>query len=308
MVDVGRLGTVGVWGHLNSLTARDLPGYVRRVEDLGYGTLWVPEVVEREPFSLLATTAACTGRIMLGTSIASIWARDAVSMRMAALTLQELSSGRFILGLGVSHHHLSEKVRGHRYEKPLTRMREYLDRYRAAPYRGPAWEPAPEPPIVLAALRRGMVELAASRTDGVFPYLVTADRVRWMRSLIDAAAPVAGSAARPVLVVTLPVVLEQDASAARAVARSYLTPYLRTPNYRASWAEQGFDESDWESPGSDRLVDAMTASGDAGNLAERVRVLHDAGADHVALIPLGPGPTTEHLPALEALARPLGLA
>ncbi|MDQ3879802.1 MAG: LLM class flavin-dependent oxidoreductase, partial [Chloroflexota bacterium] len=254
---MSELGTIGVWGHLDSLSARRVTEYAGRAERLGYRMLWVPETVGREPFALLGTLAATTRTIGLGTSIASIWARDAVTMRCAAISLHELSAGRFVLGLGVSHHHLAEKVRGHRYERPLTRMREYLAAYRGAPYRGPVHEPQPEPPIVLAALRERMLDLAAIDAAGAFPYLVTAARARWMRERLDAAASADPSTVRPALAVTLPVVLETDVATARATARAYLTPYLRTPNYHGSWTEQGFDEGDWERPGSDRLVDAM---------------------------------------------------
>ncbi|MFN2484681.1 MAG: TIGR03620 family F420-dependent LLM class oxidoreductase [Candidatus Limnocylindria bacterium] len=300
---MSELGRIGVWGHLDSLVAQHFGPYVVRVEQLGFATLWVPETVGREPFSLLATAAAVTQTLRLGTSIASIWARDAVTMRCSALGLQELSEGRFVLGLGVSHHHLTQKVRGHRYERPLSRMREYLAAYRAAPYRGPVHEPRPEPPIVVAALRERMVELAARETDGAFPYLVTAERVRWMRDRLDAAA----DEAHPILAVTLPVVLDTSSPSARQTARAYLTPYLRTPNYQASWTEQGFEDADWEKPGSDRLVDAMVAHGDEAALVDRVAELHSAGADHVALIPLASDGTTEHLPTLVALAGCLGL-
>jgi len=104
------------------------------------------------------------------------------------------------------------------------------------------------------------------------------------------------------LAVTLPVVLESDAATARETARAYLAPYLRTPNYHASWTAQGFSPEDWAQPGGDRLVDAMVAWGDADALHERIAAMHAAGADHVALIPLAPDGTTEQLPTLEALA------
>jgi probable F420-dependent oxidoreductase len=293
-----RHGQVGVWGHLDSLSPGELRRYAQRVEVLGFGTLWVPETVGREPFALLAAIAAATDRLHIGTSIASIWARDAVTTRLGALTLQDLSGGRFVLGLGVSHAHLAQKVRGHVYERPLSRMREYLAAYHAAPWRGPAV--AEEPPIVLAALRRRMLELAAHATAGAFPYLVTSDRVAWMRGVVDS---VPDAPHRPLLLVTLPVVADAGPETARAAARTYLAPYLRTPNYQASWSEQGFEPADWEKPGSDRLVDGLIAWGGAEELTGRVRAMHDAGADHVALIPLAPDGTTEHLPSLEVLAR-----
>ena len=295
-VDLGRLGA---WGHLDSLPIGAARAYARRVDELGYGTLWVPETVGREPFTLLGLLAAETTSLMLGTSIVGIWGHDAQTTRMAAQTLQEATDGRFVLGLGVSHPHLAEKLRGHTFDRPLTRMREYLAAYRAAIYRGPIPDGAPEPPILIAALRERMLALAATDADGAFPYLVTPDRVAWTRRVLDAASP----DRRPILAVSMPAVLEPDRDRAREAARAYLAPYLRTPAYQACWAEQGFEAPDWEKPGSDRLVDAMVAHGDVEALRDRVGELVAAGADHVAVIPVAPDGTTEHLPVLEALAR-----
>jgi probable F420-dependent oxidoreductase len=295
MTDLGRLGA---WGHLDSLPIEDARVYARRVDELGFGTLWVPETVGREPFTLLGLLAGDTTSVRLGTSIVSIWGHDAQTTRMAALTLHEASAGRFVLGVGVSHPHLAERLRGHTFDRPLTRMRDFLSAYRSAVYKGPMPEGWSEPPVLLAALRERMLTLAATEADGAFPYLVTPQRLAWMRSVLDA---VVGER-RPVLAVSMPAVLETDADAARAAARAYLAPYLRTPAYQAGWEAQGFNEADWEKPGSDALVDAMVAWGDAEALRGRIGELVGAGADHVAVIPLGPDGTTEHLPVLEALA------
>lgn len=293
------LGRLGVWGHLDTLSADDARDYVRRVEELGFGTLWVPETVGREPFTLLGLLAGETSSLLLGTSIVSIWGHDPQTTRMAALTLQEATGGRFVLGLGVSHPHLAERLRGHQYGQPLTRMREFLAAYRAAVYKGPIGEDQREPPILLAALRERMLGLAATDADGAFPYLVTPERVALSRAVLDAAAP----DRRPLLAVSMPAVLSTDPGVARAAARAYLAAYLRTPTYQASWTLQGFDEADWEKPGSDALVDAMVAWGDAEALHARVAQLVDAGADHVAIIPLAADGSTENLDLLEAMAQ-----
>ncbi len=293
------LGRLGVWGHLDSLAAADAVAYARRAEELGFGTLWVPETVGREPIAFLGLLACATDAINLGTSIVNIWGRDAQAARMAAMTLAEASGGRFVLGLGVSHPHLAGKLRGHDYARPLTRMREYLAAYRAAIYRGPAIDHAPDPPVLLAALRERMTDLAGTDADGAVPYLVTPERVAWMRDRLDAAS---GGAPR-LLAVTLPAVIGEP-GADREAARAYLRPYLRTPTYQASWQLQGFEPDDWEPPGSDRLVDAMVAVGSVDVVRERVAEMVAAGADHVAIIPLAPDGTTEHLATLEALARP----
>jgi probable F420-dependent oxidoreductase len=296
------LGRLGVWSHLDSLPIEQARAFARRVDELGFGTLWVPETVGREPFTLLGLLAGETSDVRLGTSIVSIWGHDAQTTRMAALTLSEATGGRFVLGLGVSHPHLAERLRGHTFDRPLTRMREFLAAYQSAIYKGPMGADAAEPPIVLAALRERMLGLAATEADGAFPYLVTAERVAWTRVVLDTATGEAGRSRRPALAVSMPAVLETDVAAARAAARAYLAPYLRTPAYQASWTAQGFDEADWEKPGSDRLVDAMVAWGDAEALHARIGELVEAGADHVAVIPLSPDGVTENVQVLEALA------
>jgi probable F420-dependent oxidoreductase len=286
------LGRIGVWGHLDTLTIGQARDYARRAEALGYGALWVPETVGREPFTLLALLAGDDSRLALGTSIVNIWGRDAQATRMAAMTLAEATSGRFVLGLGVSHPHLAAKLRGHVFERPLTRMREYLAAYRAAIYRGPP-DDGLEPPILVAALRERMTDLAATDADGAFPYLVTPERVAWMRERLDAAA----HDHRPILAVTVPVALDGADG-----ARAYLKPYLRTPTYRASWELQGFTSDDWEAPGTDRLVESMVSIGSVAAARARIDAMHAAGADHVAIIPVAPDGSDDHLPTLEALA------
>jgi probable F420-dependent oxidoreductase len=298
--NVRELGRLGAWSHLDRLDVLALRDFARRAEELGFGTLWVPETVGRDPFVLLALVTEATSSMMLGTSIANIYARDAQTMRTATMSLQEASGGRFVLGLGVSHPHLVEKLRGHTYERPVTRMREYLAAYRSAIYKGPIAEAAGEPPILLAALRDRMTDLAATDADGAFPYLFTPERVRWQRERLDAAASASGR--RPVLAVTMPTVVETDPAAARATARAYLTPYLRTPNYHASWVAQGFEAADWERPGSDRLVDTMVTWGDVETIRARIAEFVDAGADHVAIIPLAVDGSDDDLPTLDALA------
>ena len=297
------IGGLGAWGHLDTLPIHEARAFARRVDELGYGALWVPETVGREPLTLLGLLAAETIRLVLGTSVVNIWGRDPQAARMAAVTMSEATGGRFALGLGVSHPHLAGKLRGHVFERPVATMRDYLARYRAAVVRAPALRDAPEPPVLVAALRARMTELAATDADGAFPYLVTAPHVRWMRDRLDAFA----GDRRSILAVSLPVVLAdgpRDRAAGEA-ARAYLAPYLRTPTYRASWELQGFVAGDWEAPGDDRLVNAMVAIGDEAAVRARIAELHDAGADHVALLGLAPDGTTEHLPTLEAMRPPV---
>jgi probable F420-dependent oxidoreductase len=298
------LGPIGVWGHLTSLPAAELRPFVARAAELGYGALWVGDGAARDPFAQLAAVADVAAPMALGTSIVNIFGRDAMASKMGAMTLHELTGGRFVLGLGVSHVHLVQKLRGHVYEKPLTRMREYLEAYSALPYRGPLIDGADgeptSPPVLIAALRRRMLELAATAADGTLPFFVTAERIAWMREVLDVTVP--ADRPRPLMATALAVVVEPDAAKARAAGRAWMQPYCRAENYQRSLAEQGFGPEDWQPPYSDRLVDALVAWGSAGQVQARLADFHAAGADHVAIIPLTPKGGAEHLPALEALA------
>lgn len=298
------IGPLGIWGLLTTQPAAELRPTVARTAELGYGALWVGEAAARDPFAQLAAVADVAGSMALGTSIVNIYGRDAMAARMGAMTLHELTGGRFMLGLGVSHLHLVQKLRGHAYEKPYSRMREYLQEYRRLPYRGPVL-PGPkgrpsEPPLLIAALGPRLLELAATETDGTLPFFVTAERIAWMRDLLDAAAP--AEHPRPLIATALAVVVEPSPTAARASARAWMQPYCQAENYQRSLAAQGFGPSDWEPPYSDRLVDALVAWGSTERVRARITEFHQAGADHVAIVPLGAEGVGGLGPALEALA------
>jgi probable F420-dependent oxidoreductase len=291
----------GVWSTFDRLPADQVVAFARAAEARGYDALWVQETAGRDPFAMLGHLAAHTTRIGLGVGIAVIYGRDPVAMRGGASTVHELSGGRMVLGLGASHRDTVSEVRGHAYRGPLSAMRDYLDAYDSAEYRAPT--PHGQPPIILAALRRRMLELAATRVDGAFPYLVPVSYVAGARRILDAAANAAGRP-RPTLVVSQACLLETDASAARRAAHRYLDRYLSLPNYLANLRECGYTDAELAKPGADRVVDDLVAWGDAAALRGRLRSMLDAGADHVAMIPL----TFEGLHAdhatMEALAPP----
>ena len=295
------VGPAGVWSNFDRLAADEVRDLARVAERLGYDAFWTQESAGRDPFALLAGVAAVTSTIRLGVGIAVIYGRDAVAMRAGAATVHELSGGRMVLGLGASHRDTVTDVRGHAYGAPLTAMRDFLRAYAAAPFRGPT--PHADPPVVLAALRRRMLRLAAEAADGAFPNLVPVSYVARARALLDEAAAAAGRP-RPTLAVSLACRVEPDAADARAAAHRYLDRYLGLPNYRANLAECGFDDRDLGRPGSDRLVDALVAWGDEAAVRARLRAMLDAGADHVALIPLTADGRHADRSTMEALAPP----
>src|SRR5438046_6043654 len=100
---------------------------VKLAEALGYESAWVAEGHGGDQFAVLAACAAQTSRILLGTSITSVFVRTVPTIAMAAATVDHLSSGRFILGLGSSHKVQVEREHGVPYAKPLTRVRERLE-------------------------------------------------------------------------------------------------------------------------------------------------------------------------------------
>jgi probable F420-dependent oxidoreductase len=273
-----RLGRVGVWsGMLGRAAATAERAAVAELEELGYGTLWFGEAPRsKEAFAHAAILLAASSRITVATGIANIWARDATAAANGANALGEAYDGRFVLGLGVSHAP-SVDMRGHDYDRPLTAMRTYLDALDRSGYDGP---PPPAPvPLVLAALRPRMLELARDRTAGAHPYFVPVEHTAKARATLGAG---------PVLAPEQAVLLETDPERARAVAREHTAGYLQLPNYVNNLRQLGFDDADLSGAGSDRLVDAIVAWGDADAIRARVRAHHEAGADHVAIQALAP--------------------
>jgi probable F420-dependent oxidoreductase len=286
------IGKLGIWFAHNAMSLTESVAFARQVEAYGYGALWIPEAIGREPFVHLAALASQTSSLVLATGIANIWARDAVTMAAAQKTLVEVAGERFLLGLGVSHAPLVEGVRGHRYNRPLRYMQEYLDKMAAAPYDAPA--PAEKPPIVLAALRQRMLALARDKADGAHPYFVPPAHTRRARAILGPGKLLAPAQA---------VVLESDPDKARTAARAYMRTYVpRLPNYANNLLELGYTEADFANDCSNRLVDDIVAWGDVAAIRARLQAHYDAGADHVCILPLA---TTGRLPSMatvEALA------
>jgi probable F420-dependent oxidoreductase len=284
---------LGVWAWLDGLAPAEAAVFARELEELGYTALWVPEAVGREPFALCGFLAARTSRLLLCTGIANIYARDPVTMRHAHKTLSDLSHGRFVLGIGVSHAHLVTGVRGHAYSaKPVATMRAYLEAMEKALYVGHA--PAEDGPIVLAALRRNMLRLAAERAQGAHPYFVPPEHTARAREILGRG---------PILAPEQKVLLCTDPSKARGVARAAMKIYAGLPNYQNNLRELGFGDADFTGDLSDRLVDAIVAWGDEKAIRARVKAHFDAGADHVCIQALHPdGLPVPHREALVALA------
>jgi probable F420-dependent oxidoreductase len=287
------LGPVGLWTfHLDLLPVQGAQEVAVELEELGYGAIWIPEAMGRDPMCHAALLLGGTTRIVLATGIASIWNRAALAMAAGQRTLTSAFPDRFLLGLGVSHQAMVEGFLGEHYEKPLTKMREYLDAMDSAPFM--ADKPNVEPTRVLAALGPKMLRLAAERAAGAHPYLVPVEHTAFARETLGA---------DPLLCVEQAAVLSTDADVARAAARAHLAIYLTLPNYTNNLRRFGFGDSDFEGGGSDLLVDTLVVWGDVDDVAARVRSHHDAGANHVCVQVLKTVPDDVRQPPMEEWRR-----
>jgi probable F420-dependent oxidoreductase len=270
------IGKVGIWFFLDAMNAADSVAFAQKVEKLGYGAMWIPEAVGREPFAHAAYLAAHTEKIVFATGIANIWARDPITMSAASKTVAEVSGGRFLLGIGVSHKPLVSNLRGHSYDKPYSYMKEYLPRMKSALYRAPL--PKEEVPVVIAALHPKMLALAAEQTQGTHTYFVPPEHTAKARAAIGP---------KPWICAAQAVILEADAAKARAMARTYMKTYVpRLPNYTNNLKNLGWADKEFENGGSDALVDAIVAWGTADKIHDRIDAHLKAGATHVCILPI----------------------
>jgi probable F420-dependent oxidoreductase len=266
-----RLDTVGVWTFdVERLPASAAREYARTVESLGFPALWIPESLgSKEAFAHASLLLSATTKLVVATGIANIWARDPIAMANGARTLVDAYPDRFLLGVGVSHAPVV-KTRGQSYTRPLEYMRRYLDAMDAAPYVGPAVDV----PRVVAALGPQMLRLSAERSLGAHPYFVPVEHTTVAREELGGG---------PLLAVEQAAVLSDDAATGRATARRHMKRYLDLDNYANNLRRLGWTDADIANGGSDALVDAVVAWGDAAAIGRRVDEHRRRGADHVAL-------------------------
>jgi probable F420-dependent oxidoreductase len=289
------LERVGLWTfQLDLQPASRAREAAAELDELGYGALWLPDAIGREPVTHAAVLLGTTRRLVVATGVANVWHRSPISLAAAQNLLADMSGGRFLLGLGVSHAPMVEGFLGESYAQPLARMRSYLDALDDAFSTSP---PPPEPPPrVLGALGPKMLELAATRAWGALTYFVPVEHTSVARERLGPG---------PQLMVEQAVVLSTDAEVARSTARRHMEVYLGLPNYRNNLVRLGWGDDDLAGAGSDALVDALVAWGDIDAVVERVRAHHDAGADHVCLQVLDPAVTALPMPQWRELAAAL---
>ena len=239
------LGPRGVWASLEALPLEEQVAAAQRIEALGYSALWHPMAMQRDLMVVAARLLAGTDRLVFATGIIPTFERAPAVTAAAQRALEELSGGRFLLGLGVSHPPIVERMHGFEYGPPVASMRAYLDAIDRGPdlsvfaealgAAGPAGaagdagdSPSPVqtgPPRVIAALGPRMLALARDRAQGAHPYFMPPAHTERARAILGPDR---------LLVPEVKVVFEADATKARNAARAAGAVNISLENYRKS--------------------------------------------------------------------------
>jgi len=263
-----RITGTGIWSsHLRYGDAEPIAEAAAELDELGYDAIWIPDV-GGDVLGSVEILLRAAPRIVVATGILNIWMHDPSDVARHRASWSDAWQQRFLLGLGVSHQPLIDHQNPGRYDKPLSKMVEFLDALDGAQV------PYPADARVLAALRPKMLGLARDRAAGAHPYFVPAEHVAKAREILGP---------DPMIAVELAVVLDSDPSRARETARRHTAVYVTLPNYTNNLRAFGFGDDDFAERGSDRLVDAIVAWGSVDAIAKRVSAMRDAGADHVCV-------------------------
>src|SRR4051812_46785277 len=201
-----RVGLLAFWKNY------DRALYLRAVklaDELGYDSFWVPEAWGYDAFSLLTEMAVVTKRIKLGTGIINAFSRTPGVIAMAAATIDEISEGRFMLGLGTSGRNVIEGFHGRPFHRPLTQVRDVIRVIRTLlaggklsdagaelaayrPFRLEMKPARPSIPIYVAALKQKAIESIGELADGWIPTFWPYERIADGRAWIAAGAARAG--------------------------------------------------------------------------------------------------------------------
>ncbi|EWM68852.1 hypothetical protein MCBG_05986 [Micromonospora sp. M42] len=293
------------WGMtvpLGGIPLADHAAVYAALDDAGFTDVWSSEVAGADGFTPLALAAAWSPRLRLGTAITPVFTRGPGLLAMSAAALAEAAPGRFALGVGASSPVLVRDWNAIEFDEPFKRTRDVLRFLRAA-LRGETVDgafdtfavrrftlerpPSVPPPVVLAALRPGMLRLAAAEADGVILNWLAAEDVPTALAEVGERRPGFEVAARIFVCPT------EDAAYARALGRRMITGYLTVPAYAAfhrwlgredtlgpMWAAWAAGDRRGASAAvPDEVVDALVLHGSPEQCAAAVRRYADNGVD-----------------------------
>ncbi len=289
---------------------KDLVYFARLAEDLGYHSIWVPEMWGRDAFSLISQMISVTKNIKLATGIVSIYSRSPALIAQTVATLDEYSEGRIILGLGISSSYLNECWHGAKFEKPLRRTFECVEIIRMAlsgervNYNGKIFKlrdfrllfkPLRKKiPIYLASMGPKNIELTSQIADGWIPYLCPT-------SLLDQRSKAFISKGREITVAPfLPAMVSEDIRESREKVRNFVALYICAMGnyYHKLVSSYGFaEEADkarklWKKDRaeatrsiSDELLDLISVSGSAEQATAKLAEFSTSSDLQILMIP-----------------------
>lgn len=261
-MSIPNMGKVGIWSlELRFGDTAKIDAVAAELDEMGFGALWIPGGIDDAVLGDVERLLSVTKRMVIATGILNIWKHEPEDVAGWFNGLSDVHKSRTMIGVGISH----GPIIGENWDRPLARTRDFLEKLAAAGM--------PMDNCCVAALGPKMVALSGELTAGAHPYLVTPEHSAQAREILGPGkllAPEQG------------VIFGDTPARIREIAEAGLTNYLMLPNYRNSWKRLGFSEEDIETV-SDRLIEGIFATGNAADMARRVKAHHDAGADHVCL-------------------------
>ncbi len=299
----------------------EIVNLVALAESLGYQSAWVAEGHGGDQFSVLSGCAMATSSIQLGTAISSVYVRSIPTIAMAAATVDDLSEGRFILGLGSSHRVQVVPEHGVEYAKPITRLRESVEIIRMLLQTGQAqfdgetvkienfdlWftPRRPDIPIYAAAVFPKMMAVCGEIADGIILTRSTLKTGAEVKKRLAEGAKRAGRDPGEIAITSLlPTAVADSRQDALAVMRPGLAFYAGFfPRYNQLIAEHGFaeeaaaiatawargDRAGAEQLVSDAMIDATSVVGTPEQCRERLEAYRQSGIDLPIISPFARG-------------------
>jgi 5,10-methylenetetrahydromethanopterin reductase len=313
-------GPLGVSLRDIGVTADVLRGWADAAEAGGYSGIWVPDIGGHDAVTTLAMFAGTTRRVLLGTGVMPVFSRPPLVIAQTAATLDDLSGGRFVLGLGAGAKFPTERWFGARWSDPFARLEATAAAIRAVTagqevdgFRLGFPPNRPRLPVMLAALNPRMLAFAGRLGDGVLLNWLPLDAVPDAVAQVRQAATEAGRDPAAVVVACYVRACVGDLGQLAGDLRPQVLTYLQSPAYAAMLRRSGITDVDRvaaagpdERTGlvSDRTIDALVATGTADQLAARLEAYRQAGVDLPVLYPLPAGehPAARVLATLSALA------
>jgi probable F420-dependent oxidoreductase len=300
----------------------------QRAEVAGYDSIWIPEIISADAFVLMTAMAGVTTHLRLGTGIVPILTRTPSLMAMTAASIAQLAPGRVRIGLGVSTPNIIQNWHGIPYDRPLSRLREYVTIIRQAlagervtradnvyplqNFRLGVATPQPPIPIYVAALNPRMLQLAGEVADGVLLNWIPEEHVPWaLEHLKTGASKMGRTLADLEIACLVRVCVTDDVDAARHWLRRELTGYAIVEAYQRYFRQIGFgDEAEaiyarWRTGDrsgaveevSKRMIDRLAVFGSAAQCRARIGGFVEAGINLPIVFPFSPDadyPTSMH--------------